>query len=301
MKKVLLILVFVYALVPRIFSLELELVGGLGNLAFDSDRISPLGDDDPDKTKAFSPYFFPLALAQLSGEFRGFSCSAGFERDSLLRNRLFANVALHLDYLFLEAGPVFGIFNSSKLPISPGLSAGLGLEIPGIVFIRAHGSSTLGILMEETDNYFQQSGDLSAGFWVPYVICSLNMSVRNFTQREQTNLLTEDNLVRYFFRADVYTKNVPYSVRVDFGFQSLSRSYTTQSVSGTDIVKDTETDELKSIFMGLEGSYTFSPALKFLLAGEMPVHTWSVRPMGDPPKNSFLFQARIGVIWTIMQ
>ena len=301
MRKVLLVLVFIYILVPRIFSLELELTGGLGNLAFDKDRTSPLGDDDPAKTGAFGPHLFPLAMAQLSGEFKGFSYSAGFERDSLLRNRLFANVGLNLDYFSLEAGPVFGIFNSSKLPINPGISMGLGLEIPGIIFIRAHGSSTLGIFMDRTDNYFQQTGDLSAGFWVPYVICSLNMSVRNFTQREQANLLIEDELIRYFFRADVYTKNIPYTIRVDLGYQSLSRSYMTQSVSGTDIVKDTATDELKSVFMGLEGSYTFSPALKFLLAGEMPVYSWSVRPMKDPSKNSFLFQASIGIIWTIAQ
>jgi len=299
MKKVLFIfLVFCCYLSSEVFSLDLELTGGLGNIAFNQQRTSPLGN--PDNPGIFAPHLFPLVLARLSGEYKNLAYNAGFERDPLLKNRLFANLRVDLDYFFIEAGPVIGFFNSSKLPLNPGISAALGLEVPGIVFVRAGGASTLGINMDITDNYSENTGDISAGFWVPHVICSLNMNVRNFTAREQANLLIENELTRYFFSANVYTKNIPYTIRVNMGYEQLSRSYVSQKVNGGgNIVNDTQTDEFKAVFLGLEATYTFSPALKFLLGGETPVYSWSVRPMKDPGKGTVFFEAHIGVIWKI--
>ena len=296
MKKILFALSIVFCtLTPRLFSLDLKFSGGLGNLAFDNGRTVALSAVDG----RFEPNFFPLALVQLSGEFRDLSYNIGFERDPLLRNRLFANVKMDFEYFFLEAGPVLGLFNNLKLPVSPGVSACMGLMIPGIIFVEAAGSSTVGILLEKTGNHFQRSGDISLGFWVPYVVCSLNWNVRNYTIREQTNLLIEDAVKRYYFRADVYTKNVPYTIRLDLGYQDLSRSYTSQKIDGGKIVKDTQTDEFKSIFLGLEGTCTIHPAIKIFLGGEIPVYSWGVRPMKDPPRKTFLFRAWSGLIWTL--
>ena len=299
MKRVLFILALLACILsPRLFSLELELVGGLGNIAFDKDRTTALSNSGVEG--AFSPQLFPLVLARLSGEYRSFDYNMGFERDPLDRNKLSANVRVNLNYFYLEAGPFVGLFNSAKLPLNPGISAAMGLVVPGIIFIRAGGSSSLGTVMDITGNYFQNSGNLSAGFWVPHVVCSLNMDIWTYSSRQEANLLVTDGLTRYFFRADVYTKNVPYTIRLDLGFQKLSRSYSSQRIdSGNNIVRDTETDEFKSVFVGLEGTYTASPALKFLLGGEMPVYSWSVRSMKDPPKSAFLFEAHAGVIWTL--
>ena len=305
MKKTLFtLLILCCILAPRIFSnplrgMDLELIGGLGNLAFDQGQKTALSGD-PSDPGAFDPQYFPLLSARLSGESEGFTYSFGFERDPIMRNSLFATVKVEQEYFFVEAGPFFGLFNSSKLPVNPGISTGLGLMIPGKVFIEAKGSSTLAFIsMENKGNYSQYAGEVGVGFWVPYVICSLNLSIQNFALREQADLLIEDEAVRYFFRANVHTKNVPYTIRVDLGYQSLRRVYTTWTVDSGAIVKKSETDEYKSLFVGLEGSYTFSPALKFLLGGEMPVYSWPVRPMQDPPKGSKLFMLRAGVVWTI--
>jgi hypothetical protein len=280
--------------------MELELIGGFGNLAYNKGRTSVLSD--PVNPRAFSPQYFPLVLARLSGEYNGLAYNTGFERDPLLRNRLFANMKVETDFFSIEAGPFFGFFNSSKLPLNPGVSANLWLGVPGTVFLKAGGSSTLGIiLMDKTGNYSQYSGDISVGFWVPYVICSLNMSIRNFTIRENAVLSIKDESVRYFFRADVHTKNVPYTISLDFGYQSLRRSYTLQEVSGGNIVSNTETDNFKSFFLGMEGTYTFSPSLKFLLGGEMPVYSWGARDLKKPSKGTMLFELRMGVIWTFGQ
>ena len=291
-------------LVPGVFSnpfggMELEVIGGFGNLAFDHNRKTALSED-PDDPGAFSPQYFPLVLTRLSGASEGFAYDLGFERDPLMRNRLFSNIKVDTEYFFIEAGPFIGLFNSSKLPFNPGVSVGLGLMYPGIVFAELRASSTLGIIkMDEKGNNSQHSADISLGFWVPHVICSLNMSIRNFALREQTYLLIEDRLARYFFSANVHTKNIPFTIKVDLGYQSLKRAYTTQTADSGSIVKNSETDEFKSLFIGLEGTYTFSPELKFLLGGEMPVYSWGVRPMRDPPKGTMLFTLRTGVVWTI--
>ena len=296
MKKAFAALIITLCIVPlRIHSLDLEISGGAGNYAFDSGLTSSLGDE----AESFQSQFYPLALVQISGEKGNFYYNMGFERDPLLRNRFFANVAINLNYFFVEAGPYLGLFNTRKLPVSPGIGAGLGFTVPGIIFIEARGSSTLAIPMDIKGNYSQLSGDISLGFWVPHVVCSLNVRARNYTVRKESNLLIEDAFSRYFFRADIYTKNVPYTMQLDLGYQSLSRSYSSWKTGGGGLVKDTRSDTLKSIFIGLEMTYTVIPVLKVYLGGEIPVYSWAELPMKDLPGGTALFQAWTGVIWTL--
>jgi len=51
--------------------------------------------------------------------------------------------------------------------------------------------------------------------------------------------------------------------------------------------------------MGFELTYTASPIMKFILGGEMPVYSWADQPMKDPSKNTFLFEARAGIVLTL--
>ena len=299
MKKTLFTLLFLFCLaVSGIFSLDLELLGGIGNLAFDKSRTLALSSEKVEGK--FSPHYFPLLLARVSGEYSGIGYDAGFEKHPVMRNTIFANLKIEREYFSFETGPIISIFNSWKLPLNPGLSAGLGLAVPGIVFGKVKGSSTLVVPMDTVGNYSLNTGDISVGFWVPYVVCSLNMGFRTFTTRELANLLVEDELSRYFFRADVFTKGMPYTIRLDLGYQNLSRSYSSQKVSGDDIIKNSDKDEFRSVFLGLEGTFTLNQTLKFVLGGELPFYSWGVRPMKDPPKGTMLFQARAGVVYNIM-
>jgi hypothetical protein len=216
-----------------------------------------------------------------------------------LRNRVFASLAIDLDYVSLEIGPIIGFFNSEEQAVNPGFLGGIQAELPGIFFANLEASSSLGSVPDITGNYNQKSADIAAGFWVPYVICSVNFNTRSYAAQEEDNLLTEDSLIRYFFRADVYTKNVPYTLRVDLGYQKLKRSYVRYVIKGASLEKSVEIDEFKSFFLGLEGTYTLFPGFKIILGAEFPVYSWSVRPMKDPDKGSFLFRARTGILWTL--
>lgn len=281
-KKVLFLLIFICFSGFTVTAMNLEFTGGLGNINFNQERETALSAEDG----AFSPEFFTHILARLSGEHNSIRYNAGFERLPILNNRFFGNIGIDFDYVSLESGFFLGLFNSSKLPVNPGIAAGLGLHIPGRVFVRAFGSSTLGLPMEVMNNYSQISGELSAGFWVPNVVASLNLSTQTNTVRKTPDLLIQDTLTRYFFRADVHSKGTPYKIRIDLGFEALSRTY------------PDETDEFKSIFLGFEGIYTVNPVLRLLIGVEMPVYSWGVRPLQDPPRGTMLFQARTGIIWT---
>ncbi|MDR1566671.1 MAG: hypothetical protein LBS48_05235 [Treponema sp.] len=294
MKKSLLLLLMSGSL-GFLFSLDMEIEGGLGNMAFHAGQESLTAG-----AKAFDPQLYPSFRIGVSGELKDyFSFSGGFERDPLLRNRLYASLGINLDYVSMEIGPVMGLFNAREQPVNPGFSAALDAEVPGIFFMHLQGSSSLGSVLDIEGNYNQKTGDVAAGFWVPYVVCSLNLSSRAFTVQEKADLLTGDSLTRYFFRAEVYTKNVPYTVRVDLGYQNLKRSYSVDVINGTNIEKTRAADEFKSIFLGLEGTYTVFPGFKVLLGGEAPVYAWSVRPMKDPGKGSVLFRAYAGAAWSI--
>jgi hypothetical protein len=294
MKKSLL-LFLMFGSLGFLFSLDLEIEGGLGNMAFHSGQESLSAG-----AEAFDPGLYSSFRIGVSGELKDyFSFSGGFERDPLLRNRLYASLGIDLEYVSMEIGPVMGLFNAQEQPVNPGFSAALNAEVPGIFFIHLQGSASLGSVLNIEGNYNQKTGDIAAGFWVPYVVCSLNLSSRAFTVQEKANLLTEDSLTRYFFRAEVYTKNVPYTIRVDLGYQNLKRSYSRDLITANNIEKRRDLDEFKSIFLGLEGTYTVLPGFKLFLGGEAPVYAWSVQPMKDPGKGSVLFRAYAGAAWSI--
>jgi hypothetical protein len=279
-----------------LWGMDLEISGGLGNTAFDTERESALGLGG----EAFKGRLFPEVLVKFSGEAEnGVYYNGGFEREPLLRTQVFAAMGIRLDHIYLEIGPFMGLFNAQDQAVNPGLSAGMGLELPGVVFVNLRASSSLGSILNDTGEYLQRSAEISAGFWIPYVICSFNINTKDFALAEKGNLHIEDSLSRYFFRADVFSKNVPYTCRLDLGYQNLSRSYSSYRISGANLNRDIQTDEFKALYMGLEFSHTVTPAFKLILGGEMPVYAWSVRPMKNQDRGSLLFKAYAGVILTL--
>jgi hypothetical protein len=283
-------------LASPLWGIDLEISGGLGNIAFDGERESALGSGG----EAFEGWFFPLGLVKVSGEpGNGFYYNGGFRRELLLRNQLFVNMGIRLDYINLEIGPVMGLFNSEDQIVNPGFSAGLGLEFPGIFFVTLKASSSLGSVLDIPGNYLQKSAEISAGFWIPYVICSFNLNTQGLSLEKKANLLIEDTLTRYFFRADVFSKNIPYTCRLDLGYLNMNRSYSSYLINGANLDRDSQTDEFKALYIGLETSYMISPAVKLLLGGEIPIYSWSVLPMKNPARENFLFRAYAGIILTL--
>jgi hypothetical protein len=288
MKKTASIVILAFALSGTVFSLELTLLGGAGNIAFDPDLRSPQGPAGG----AFDNYVYPYGQLAVDGTFSELlGYHAALERDPILRNRLGGEVELKLSFLNFSFGPVIGPFNTGESPISPGFSGRLELQFPGIIFGSLGASSNFGTALANTGDFLQQSGEAAIGFWVPNVVCALQVNTRSFTERISRDLLIKDELTRYQFRADVFSKNVPYTIRVDLGYQSLKRSY-----SGG-IVDDT--DEFESIYLGFEGTYRIVPRIKIILGIEMPVYAWGAHPLRSPDRNAAFFNTHAGLNWTI--
>jgi hypothetical protein len=264
--------------------MELEISGGFGNFFFDPENTEAMGKND----KAFEPAPQILIRTLVSGEIgESVFYSGGFERDPILRNRIFANAGLRFSFFSVEIEPFIGVFNTSEEFLNPGLSAAIGMEFPGIFFANVRASSSIGGV-RTAGSYSQRSGILTAGFWVPNVICSLNLEIKSFVHQKTSDLLLEDIQNRYFFRADVFEKNNPLSIQLDVGYTSLRRAYFSQGTESS--------DELKYVFLGLEAACVINPFIKIFLAGEMPLFSWSVLPMKNPDKNKALFQLSGGIV-----
>ncbi|MDR0601737.1 MAG: hypothetical protein LBG42_05085 [Treponema sp.] len=281
-------LAFAACAVETAGALELRVEGGTGNIAFDPGRDSPLGSE------RFSPRPHPLALIRLSGEINNMiQYRAAWERDQVLRNRVTGGVELDFSFIRIEAGAVLGPFNTGEKPLNPGASGGLTLEWPGILFGTIRGSSTLGSSLSVPGDYIQETGEIALGFWVPNVVCTFSLSSAAFSSRFNETLIVKDERTRWQFSADVHAKNVPYTIIVNMGYQSLERSCVPAAPGPV------ESDELRLVYLGIEGTWRVIPGVQILAGAEMPVYSWGKTPMPAPNLNTTLFTARAGVILTL--
>jgi hypothetical protein len=288
MKKLLMAASLALVFSGLVFSLELSFRGGAGNIGFNPDLRGPLGPAGD----IFDNYVYPYGELGVDGSFSELiGYRAVLVRDPILRNQVTGEVEVRLGFLNFSVGPVISLFNTGETPISPGISGRLELQFPGIIFGSLAASSNFGTALVNTGDFLVQSGEASLGFWVPNAVCALQVNTRSFTERIGGNLLIKDDLTRYQFRADVFSKNAPYTIRVDLGYQSLKRSYSGDSVD--------DTDKLESIYLGFEGTWRIVPPIRIILGIEMPVYSWGASPLKGPDRDDVLFNAHAGLIWTI--
>jgi hypothetical protein len=80
--------------------MELSVLGGLGNISFDTKNTSPIGNGE------FEGAPYPFALIRLDEAVSG---SLGFsgllERDPVLRNRFLAEAKISSEFFTVSAGP----------------------------------------------------------------------------------------------------------------------------------------------------------------------------------------------------
>jgi hypothetical protein len=281
---------FVFPLLvsERLQALELRFFGGVENFAFDPGLEASLGA----AAQRFEPRIVPFGLVGVEGDLAGLGdFSLACERDPLLGNRIRSNIGIRFDFVKLDFGPFISAFNSSKQIINPGIAAALALEFPGLVFGSLKAASTIGSLAALPGEHLQQTGEIALGFWVPYVVCTLSINSKAFTERKTDKLTVKTERIRYQFRADMFTKNVPYTVYIDLGYQTLKRSYVDSGSSSG--------DELKSIYTGFEITYRIAAPLRLILGAELPVYTWAAKPFKGPAKDTFLYEFRGGIIWTL--
>jgi len=268
-------------------ALELELSGGLNNLTFHPDRVT--GHSVSRNYKKFQSYpFFVGDFVMQSNSFEKLGFKIHFSRDNILRNSLYGQVKANLDYVNLEFGPFIGMDDSLGVP-EVGIKGGFEVTFPGIVFFSLNGSSSLASKYDFFSDNTRETAEFRIGFWVPHVIPSISASIKGYTRRPDDTVELRDELIRLQLSADINTKNFPLLVRIDAGYEILSRSYDREKSNGSSIK-----DELSAVFVGAEAKMQVNKMVKVILGFEIPVYCITEEPM-EKPLSFSLFKAQAGI------
>jgi hypothetical protein len=283
-----LIMVILFLFIPNFApALDLKVLGGAANTAFDQEREEPIGSE------RFEPALYPFGLVSIDGDYSDMiSYHVAYERDPILRNRVLGNIGLNLSIVHLDFGPFLGIYNTKDKIIDMGLSAGIGIELPGIFYVNLKGASTFISTFTLPGDYLEQNGEVKLGFWVPHVLFTLSANSRSFTELDTEDLLTKDELNRFQFAMDIFSKNIPYTICFNTGFQMLKRSYTPSSGSSA-------TEEFRWAYVGFETTWRVIPELQLIFGATIPVYNWSIDPLRKPANTSVMFETYTGFVWTI--
>jgi hypothetical protein len=230
-----------------------------------------------------------LGVSQEFGS--NFNFDVNLEHHPLLLNRVIARIGFASEYLSLSGGGYLGALNSPISAVSPGITFEAEAAKQGIIFGNFRFDTVLGAdPLGSSGSYAQEHTKLRAGFWVPNVIVSLNALSWIYRENRESAIVT-NKWVQYFFSADVYKKNVPYRIRVDLGYETLT--WDISRSSGDKYV-------FKALFVGAEYYCRFNPAISITVGAEVPVYSWEVENFaGTGSKATELFSFRAGLTWTL--
>jgi len=267
---------------------ELESSIFFTNLLFDPDQTAAL-QSEGDAFSANSGLGFSLGYLDRINDFASFDIS--LKRDPLLRNQVFTRLSFNTAFATMSVGPFFGPFNTSSDPLGSGISTLLRLEAPGLAFISLGADSSIGSALTVPGNYIQEHSEVEVGVWIPNVLASFKISTDGFTDKRKKQLTIVDERTRYEFIIDIFKKNVPYTAKINLGYQELSRSYVGAA--------DTLTDTLGSAIVGMEASAQVSSDMIVNFGIEAPLYAWGIGDLRSPPSDALFFALKAGIKWKL--
>lgn len=262
MQKQFIILFLVFLVLVPAGSLELTSSFDLGNMKFDSARMT----DDVFPSDVY-PWGLTLTGTQNLGT--GLAVDFGYTKDRILNHLVHGTFSYAGDFFSIGAGPAFGIFNSREVILQPGISTNFRVEWPGIVFMNFDLFSSIGYQLKAAGDYSQAKNSISLGFYVPNAICTLNMINKTYdmiTSAEQR----QDSLSEYSFKTQIYQKNVPFKILVGLIYRQTTTVFSTQEFSGTtiaDLTLETVTfsQKLNALLLQTRLDMAFSPVFSLFL------------------------------------
>lgn len=152
-----------------------------------------------------------------------------------------------------------GFFNTGGSTINSGITASIGLELPGAVFVSLHSDNPLASSLSESGDFSQRLINLALGFYVKNAICSFNLCSKEYSEMQGSTIIT-DHLMKYSAKADIYQKNVPFRLVLSFAYQTLDKKY----LDGVTI-----TDQgLNSVLLGIEADFSIGSHLELFIGIE---------------------------------
>ena len=266
-------------------ALEIELSGGANNMTFKPDRITAYSDGEKFEGNPF--LYGDLSLKGVISE--NLKNEWHLQRDNILLNSLSGKISTNMDYFNVGFGPLIGIGDKAERPYL-GFTGEIELAYPGIVFFSINGDATLFSELDFTGDSSRESGEAKLGFWLPGLIVDFSVSTKSLTRQYNDSTILRDALTRFQFSADFFVKNAPLGLRIDTGYEILSRTYRSGTVETT--------DELNAVFIGFEAKVQASRQLRIIGGFEMPFHTQTTSPMGTPDDFASLYKFKAGAAYT---
>lgn len=248
MKKILVISALLFAFSANAF--EIGLGFDLSNMAFDQERaLTTTSLYDDILNWGIEGYFTHQIEENVGVDFI-------YDYDPATRNTFKVNFHYAFNYFKVGIGPSLGFLNTSSYEyVKPGLLTSIYFSIPGFIFAEYYSEGTrdfistgiegLSNVISENGDFLQNTTKLSGGFYVENAICSLTIESKTFSEIKNNNQYSH-TLSKYYFSTDIFQKNTPYTLKLDFGYQTVNKYFHTENKSLT----------VASAYLGVSTSFT---------------------------------------------
>jgi hypothetical protein len=206
---------------------DLALSGGV-------DYASYPPDNQTSVNRIFTPELLPVYLAEFKGEFAvEYNYNFRVLYDTIWREVFSGDIGYRFGNAEIGLGFFASDFNTQVMTHAAGFSGRAGFEFPGIFFINAGVASSL------DDGSWSQGASQKrmfngkAGFWLPHIFVTFDFETKYFNEQVTETLNIRNDRTRYRASIEIYSKNVPYRLRFDFGMQELSRNMTDGTATNT--------------------------------------------------------------------
>lgn len=212
-----------------------------------------------------------------------------FRSDPILRNVGYTLLSYTDRFFRLRLGPFFGLLNSPGTILQSGLSTTVELFMPGIAVLTLRSDNSLSGRLVVSGDYIQEQSELSVGFFVPNAIPRAYVRTKRYTWKTESGEAV-DSLSAYGFETDIFQKNIPYRVVLDFSYQDTSRAFVEAS---------TVTHRFGALVLGTLVSVELFDGLSVQADLESSVYAFGRDALvGQTVADRFLFRLRTGVAYS---
>lgn len=277
----------------RAFSILLVLTLGASAYAFNVGAYFDLSNLDFDRDRASSAATLPGAEylwgVSVSGHdelSQGLALDLSYANDTILRNIAYTRLVYSDDFFSIAFGPFFGLLNSPATFVQSGISTSVELFIPGFAFVRLRSDNSLSGRLVVTGDYLQEQSELAVGFYVPNVIPTVYVRSKRYSEKTDAGERI-DSRNEYGIRTDIFQKNVPYRVMLNFAYQSSARQF---------VEATTVTHTYGSLILGARFTLSLFDAFTVVADLDSSIYTFGLDDLvGEVSSDSFLFRLSTGV------
>lgn len=213
-----------------------------------------------------------------------------FDRDPVNGNMLTARASFLTQFLAISAGPSLGVLNSAESGddvsylFQPGIGLGFSVIVPGIGVAKADTDFAIPTATSIEGQLFLQRGELSFGFYLPNVLCTVRISQRSNVQALSGGFTATRSVMDYGLYNEAFMKGSPFRISLDFIYRVIDYYVTEGSP-----------DNLQYGNLVLGGGVTWVPKadISFYVSGSGSLYTFSLDDSKDDI-DRFLFDVKLG-------